>query len=351
VVDVVTTVGSLGVRWLASRHSVRSATASCHPTVRRDASQSSGQHTLLQSVTSDVIIEPAVDGCEVGLASVGEVMSDIVDVQCPACGHVTEVAPEWVGRQARCRCGFTFVVPAGAPEIFEPDAFEPDDQKPGASDLQAHVDSASVAAEPPKTTYHPAPTRPRRPNRPATVQESQGEFEPDTDRGDVPGFASQWLDPGESILMAGGSEPRAVAYKTMFWAVAWGAPLGLLTLASLLAGNPGGVCVGSLVLGAIAAGILVKRMFWLQHAFVVTDRRTLTHCSGIIPRTQSAWHRHVVSIELERRLVDRWAETETFRLQLAGGGWRNRVTLRHVANADQLVALLGRDPASHDELL
>ena len=51
-------------------------------------------------------------------------MPDAIDVKCPACGHVTEVSPEWVGRQARCQCGFTFVVSSAIPTRVLAEEFE-----------------------------------------------------------------------------------------------------------------------------------------------------------------------------------------------------------------------------------
>jgi DNA-directed RNA polymerase, subunit M/Transcription elongation factor TFIIS len=58
--------------------------------------------------------------------------------QCPGCGALYKITPEYLGRQTRCKkCGHNFVIEAVSNETLPPEVLPPSDPQPSSHDSQA----------------------------------------------------------------------------------------------------------------------------------------------------------------------------------------------------------------------
>ena len=260
-------------------------------------------------------------------------MPDAIDVKCPACGHVTEVAPEWVGRQARCQCGFTFVVSPAFPTQVPSETSYPDGGEAAGGVVEripvtdtAEASSSSVGSVA-STTFRPA----------SAVQNSSG----------LPDDLGSLLRGGERVHYSETASPRTVFVKTASWILVLGLPLVLVTLGALAGNAPGGVCAGMTGLGALGVGLLVKSRGWRARCFVITDHRILVRWGSLVTRVQMIPLHAVVFLCVETGLVDRLAGTRSVRIHAAG----QDVLVPNSCDVDRVVALLTEVGAGHDDSL
>jgi membrane protein YdbS with pleckstrin-like domain len=260
-------------------------------------------------------------------------MPDAIDVKCPACGHVTEVAPEWVGRQARCQCGFTFVVSSAVPTRVLAEAF---DQGGGESAVDVVEDfpasgmvgtgSSSVGSVA-STTFQPA----------SAAEYSSG----------LPGDLGGLLGSDERVRYSETASTRTVIVRVVLWILVLGLPLVLVTVGALAGNAPGGVCAGMTGLGAMGVGLLVRWRGWRGRCFVITDRRTLVRSGSLVRRVQMIPLHAVVFLCVETGLVDRLAGTRSVRIHIAG----QDVLVPNSSDVDRVVALLAEVGPGHDDSL
>ena len=255
-------------------------------------------------------------------------MADVMDVQCPACGHRTRVSSDSVGRQARCQCGFTFpVTVAVSAEV---------DRKFGESD----------DVSPPQTTYRPGGAVPgagktARPTGPSVGQAAE-----------LPSGIERLLQADETVLFAEQPPVSVARVRGLLKLVAVGGPLSLWVLLMMASGQGGAVCVGVAALGGVGVVLLLKYLEWRNRFYVITNRATVVRtglakrCVTLVP------HHSVVTISIETGFADRWCRTRTVRLTTVSDGWTRRgVLLDGSAHADYAVSLLGPLMAQQDDFL
>ena len=260
-------------------------------------------------------------------------MPDSIDVKCPACGHVTEVAPEWVGRQARCQCGFTFIVSAAVPTRVLDDAFDPMGQNL-AGRVNGDVVEDNPAARGGSATEGVASST----FRPSSAAQRQSA---------IPGELGELLRPGEIVRHAETTSATPVFLRVASLMLLVGLPLMLVTLGALSGNSPGGVCAGMTGLGVLGVVLLVNSKGWKARSVVITDRRTLIRSGAFVPRVQLIPHLAVVFLSVETGLVDRMARTRSIRIHTAG----QSVLLRNSSDVDRVVALLAEVRDGHDDSL
>ena len=260
-------------------------------------------------------------------------MPDSIDVECPACGHLTEVAPEWVGRQARCQCGFTFVVSAAVPTRVLADPFDPLGQNVAGRVIGDVVEGDPAARSASATGAVSSSTF-----RPASAAQRQSE---------IPGDLGDLLRPDEIVRHAETTSAATVFLRVASLMLLVGLPLMLVTLGALSGNSPGGVCAGITGLGVLGVVLLVNTKGWRARSVVITDRRTLVRSGALVTRVQLIPHRAVVFLSVETGLVDRMARTQSIRIHTAG----QSVLLRNSSDVDRVVALLAEVRDGHDDSL
>ena len=257
-------------------------------------------------------------------------MPDAIDVKCPACGHVTEVSPDWVGRQARCQCGFTFVVSSAIPTRVLFEECEPRGVsgvvEEGPDVLAAGL-TASSAGSVASSTFRPVPES----------QSSPG----------IPGDIGSLLGSGERVRYSETAPSRTVFLRAAVWIVVLGSPLLLFTLGAVASNGPGAVCAGMTGLGVLGVGLLVKSRGWQARGVVITDRRTLVCSGSLVRKVQMIPHHAIGFLSVETGLVDRLARTRSVRIYAAG----QAVLVLNSSDADRVVALLAEVGPGHDDSL
>lgn len=271
-------------------------------------------------------------------------MADAIDVKCPTCGHLTQVPADSVGRQARCQCGFTFVISDG--ELFDliEDAFEEDAEAPATgvvAEGARELDGPRLVEEDDAvhSTYHPGSAGNASPGFPA---ESPTAERPDDDPVVLPEI-DRLLDPDEEVLYSETPPLTAVQVRIGVWLVVLGAPLSLLAVSSVAAGEGGGACVAITGLGILGSVLVVKYLGWRTRFYMITDQRTVVHEGLLLKRISLVPHHAVLTISVETGVVERWSETRSVRLRtatagLGGGG----LLLANSTQADRVVSLLGQ---------
>ncbi len=137
-------------------------------------------------------------------------MADELDVKCPARGHLTRVTSIAAGRQARCQCGFTFLIPDAA--------------------------SADESDVPSRSTFDPSP------EGAASGTERDGDPL-------LPEDIESLLDPDEVAWYSEQPPVKAVFVRISTRLLAIGAPLMVFFLVAAVAENGGGICLGITGLG------------------------------------------------------------------------------------------------------
>ncbi len=255
-------------------------------------------------------------------------MVDVMDVQCPACGHRTRVLPDSVGRQARCQCGFTFPVSDAVLTEVDPEA------------------AASGDVSPPQTTYRPGGGLPGVGPVPRSAGPPVGEAP------ELPLEIERLLPGDETILFAEKPPVSVGRVRGVLKLVAVGGPLSLWVLVMTVSGQGGAVCVGIAAMGGVGVVLLLKYLGWRNRFYVVTNRATVVR-SGFVKRSVTLVPHHcVVTISVETGFADRWCHTQTVRLMTVSPGWTRRgVLLDGSAHSDRVVSLLGSLIARQDVLL
>ena len=255
-------------------------------------------------------------------------MVDVMDVQCPACGHRTRVLPDSVGRQARCQCGFTFSVSDAVLTDVDPRAVASDDVCPV------------------QTTYRPGALLPGTGKVPPSSGPSVGE-DPE-----LPLEIERLLPGDETILFAEQPSVLVGRVRGLLKLVVVGGPLSLWVLVMTVSGQGGAVCVGIAAMGGVGVVLLLKYLGWGNRFYVVTNRATVVRtgfakrCVTLVP------HHCVVTISVETGFADRWCHTQTVRLMTVSPGWTRRgVLLDGSAHSDCVVSLLGALMDRQDDLL
>ena len=255
-------------------------------------------------------------------------MEGPIDVQCPACGHLTQVPVDSVGRQARCRCGFTFEISAGQVAEVADDFGE----------------SAHVA----HSTYRPGSGGNTLDGPPGA---SAPTWEPD-DEEIVPPEIADLLRPDEEVVCAENPLADAVQLRMVLWLAGVGVPLLLWSLAAMAGGDGGGACLGMTCCGVLGVVLVVKYLGWRAGVYVITGQRTLVREGRLVKRISIVPHDAVLSISVETGLADRWNKTRSVRIYTATGGRRGGgVLLPHTAQADRIVGLLDQMRTKREDLL
>lgn len=260
-------------------------------------------------------------------------MPDAIDVKCPACGHVTEVAPEWVGRQARCQCGFTFVVSSAVPARVLAETCGP-----GGGDVAGGVVEENPATDMAGTSSSSVGSVASTTFRPASeAQNASG----------LPGDLGSLLGADERVRYSETASTRTVFVRVVLWILVLGFPLVLVTLGGVAGNAPGGVCAGMTGLGVLGVGLLVKMRGWQARCVVITDRRTLVRSGSLMTRLQMIPLHAVVFLCVETGLVDRLTGTRSVRIHAAG----QVVLVPNSSDVDRVVALLAEVGPGHDDSL
>lgn len=258
--------------------------------------------------------------------------SDRIDVRCSACGHVTAVTAEWVGRKARCRCGFTFVVAAtdsvGVPgdvDIFEPEA-----------------DVASAAAVPSSgSTFRPAVAR----------------AEDQVHRGMMPDDVAQLLHSREAVLFAQNPSRSALYLRLFVTGISFGVPVLPLLVVSVRDGGVASVCVAMSSLFGLGLMLFAVYLSWKNSFYVITDQRTIVR-RGIFNRAiKIVLNANIQTMSINTGIIDRWLNLNSVQLETAAGGGgfagilglfpgftSGGVVLANVANAAEIVRCLYPEP-------
>ena len=264
-------------------------------------------------------------------------MAEAIDVKCPACGHLTQVPSDAAGRQARCRCGFTFLIPDAAAEDLIEDAFEADAE--GAGSVPSTDDDRPPAEpeSPAHATYHPGPE--------GTASETQRDADPL-----LPPEIQSLLDFDEVVWYSEQPPAKALYLRISSRLLAIGVPLMILLSGAVFADNGGGLCLG--ITGLFVLGVATLEMYlgWKMRFYTITDRRTVVRGGRLFGRIRMVSHDAVVMVSLETGVVERLSSTRTIRLHTAAAAWGG-LLLANTAQAERVVRLLNQTRPAAEELL
>jgi len=262
-------------------------------------------------------------------------MAGAIDVKCPACAHLTQVTSAAAGRQARCQCGFTFMIPEpGSVELVE-DAFEADAVGTSPVSLAAN-DSPSVESAPSvHSTFHPSPGG-------ATSRRDRDEDPL------LPPEIESLLDSDEVVWYSERPPVKAIYLRIFSRLLAIGTPLLLLLSGAVAAGNGGGICLGMTGLAVLGVAMVEMYLGWKMRFYTITDRRTLVRGGLLVCRISLVPHTAVTMVSLKTGFMERWSQTRTIRLHTPASA-RGGLLLANSAQAERVVRLLNQPRPTFEE--
>ena len=264
-------------------------------------------------------------------------MADELDVKCPACGHLTRVTSIAAGRQARCQCGFTFLIPDAASEDIVEDAFEADVEGYSGGHSASGPALADESGVPSRSTFHPSP------EGAASGTERDGDPL-------LPEDIESLLDPDEVVWYSEQPPVKAVFVRISTRLLAIGAPLMVFFLGAAVAENGGGICLGITGLGVLGCAMVEMYLGLNMPFYTITHRRTVVRRGRLAGRISLLPHDRIVMVTLETGVVERVSSTRTIRLHTSAAA-RGGLLLANSAQAERVVRLLNQARPTVDELL
>ena len=246
-------------------------------------------------------------------------MAKAYEVQCPSCGHLSRVTEKSIGRKARCRCGFTFVVDVGntppsdsttttTPPPPQPPAVpQPEVEAMEADEWDAAVEAEAAAA--------PTYDEPAYGGLPAA---GTGDA---VHRGGIPADVRELLHPRESVIFAQNPSRSVLMLRMIVPGVIVALPTLALFVGALFNGEvmAAGVflCMGLPVLALFLAVIYFE---WKNKFYVITDQRTIVR-QGIFNRAiKIVPNLNIQTISINTGIIDRWLHLNSVQIETSSSG-------------------------------